>query len=98
MFCRVRRDDRVRCVLEFPDAKGLGTPLEIAVPASKDNPERKKFEFDRVYAPDSTQDEVFADTDAIITSCVDGYNVCIMAYGQTGSGKVLPRWIEAVGC
>uniref|UniRef100_A0A3Q4BSK3 Kinesin-like protein n=1 Tax=Mola mola TaxID=94237 RepID=A0A3Q4BSK3_MOLML len=23
----------------------------------------------------------------VITSCVDGYNVCILAYGQTGSGK-----------
>jgi kinesin family protein C2/C3 len=22
-----------------------------------------------------------------VTSCLDGYNVCIMAYGQTGSGK-----------
>ena len=22
-----------------------------------------------------------------MTSCLDGYNVCIMAYGQTGSGK-----------
>jgi len=22
-----------------------------------------------------------------VTSCVDGYNVCILAYGQTGSGK-----------
>ena len=22
-----------------------------------------------------------------MTSCLDGYNACIMAYGQTGSGK-----------
>ena len=31
--------------------------------------------------------QIFADTKGIITSCVDGYNVCLMAYGQTGSGK-----------
>jgi kinesin family protein C2/C3 len=31
--------------------------------------------------------QVFEDTLPIITSCVDGYNVCILAYGQTGSGK-----------
>jgi kinesin family protein C2/C3 len=31
--------------------------------------------------------QVFEDTDALITSCVDGYNTCILAYGQTGSGK-----------
>jgi kinesin family protein C2/C3 len=23
----------------------------------------------------------------MITSCLDGYNVCVFAYGQTGSGK-----------
>uniref|UniRef100_A0A8D3BU53 Kinesin-like protein n=1 Tax=Scophthalmus maximus TaxID=52904 RepID=A0A8D3BU53_SCOMX len=33
------------------------------------------------------QEEVFAGTLPVITSCVDGYNVCILAYGQTGSGK-----------
>lgn len=31
--------------------------------------------------------QVFEDTCPIITSCVDGYNVCILAYGQTGAGK-----------
>ncbi len=31
--------------------------------------------------------QVFEDTKPIITSCVDGYNVCILAYGQTGAGK-----------
>lgn len=30
---------------------------------------------------------MFEDTRPIITSCVDGYNVCIIAYGQTGAGK-----------
>ena len=31
--------------------------------------------------------EVFADTQPLIRSVLDGYNVCIFAYGQTGSGK-----------
>lgn len=35
----------------------------------------------------SLQEDVFAGTLPVITSCVDGYNVCILAYGQTGSGK-----------
>lgn len=39
------------------------------------------------YAPTNTQADVFEDTEAIMTSCVDGYNVCLIAYGQTGSGK-----------
>jgi hypothetical protein len=31
--------------------------------------------------------EVFLDTQPLIRSVLDGYNVCIFAYGQTGSGK-----------
>ena len=87
VFCRVRYDDRVKCVLGFPDEKGLGTPTEIVCPNPRDPTEQKKFEFDRVFSPASTQQEVFDDTEPIMTSCVDGYNVCILAYGQTGSGK-----------
>src|SRR4051812_25843965 len=30
---------------------------------------------------------VFKDTQPLVTSVLDGYNVCIFAYGQTGSGK-----------
>lgn len=32
-------------------------------------------------------EEIFKDTEAVIRSVMDGYNVCIFAYGQTGSGK-----------
>lgn len=32
-------------------------------------------------------EEVFSDTQPLIRSVLDGYNVCIFAYGQTGSGK-----------
>lgn len=31
--------------------------------------------------------EIYADTQPLIRSVLDGYNVCIFAYGQTGSGK-----------
>ena len=30
---------------------------------------------------------MFAEIRPVITSSVDGYNVCIIAYGQTSSGK-----------
>ena len=33
------------------------------------------------------QEDVFAEVCPLITSVVDGYNLCILAYGQTGSGK-----------
>lgn len=30
---------------------------------------------------------MFADASPVVTSVLDGYNVCIFAYGQTGTGK-----------
>lgn len=30
---------------------------------------------------------MFSEVEALVTSCVDGFHVCIFAYGQTGSGK-----------
>ena len=30
--------------------------------------------------------QVFREVEALVTSVLDGYNVCIFAYGQTGSG------------
>ena len=31
--------------------------------------------------------QVFQEVQSLVTSCIDGFNVCIFAYGQTGSGK-----------
>ncbi|XP_072553128.1 kinesin-like protein KIF25 [Salminus brasiliensis] len=47
----------------------------------------KMFEFERVHGPEDKQDAVFEEVKPLLTSLLDGYNVCIMAYGQTGSGK-----------
>lgn len=30
---------------------------------------------------------MYADASPLVTSVLDGYNVCIFAYGQTGTGK-----------
>ncbi|XP_069510416.1 kinesin-like protein KIFC3 isoform X2 [Ambystoma mexicanum] len=45
------------------------------------------FELDKVFPSHATQEEVFQEVQALVTSCIDGYHVCIFAYGQTGSGK-----------
>ncbi|XP_037641518.1 kinesin-like protein KIFC3 [Sebastes umbrosus] len=45
------------------------------------------FELDKVFHPQASQEEVFQEIEPLVTSCIDGYQVCIFAYGQTGSGK-----------
>ncbi|XP_072878364.1 kinesin-like protein KIF25 isoform X6 [Chlorocebus sabaeus] len=47
----------------------------------------KTYHFERVYGPAESQSAVFGDVCPLLTSLLDGYNVCVMAYGQTGSGK-----------
>ncbi|CAJ0958792.1 unnamed protein product, partial [Mesorhabditis belari] len=42
---------------------------------------------DRIIPTHFTQQQIFDEISPIITSCIDGYNVCIFAYGHTGSGK-----------
>jgi hypothetical protein len=63
-------------VTEYP------SPEDLVI--HKDVTTRSKFEFDRVFPPGSSQDEVFEQIRPILTSFVDGYNVCIFAYGQVG--------------
>ncbi|RUS78956.1 hypothetical protein EGW08_013297, partial [Elysia chlorotica] len=79
VFCRPRRDDRAQMCLKFP------TDQDVMV--SNSDGSKKVFNFDKVYNTEVTQEQIFTDTQPIITSCVDGYNVCLLAYGQTGSGK-----------
>jgi len=54
---------------------------------SEEQARRKWFEFDHCFQPRSTNIEVYREVEALATSVLDGYNVCIFAYGQTGSGK-----------
>ena len=63
--------------------EGQMTGLTANPPTRKSN----LFHFDTVFGPQSSQEQVFADTAPVISSVLDGYNVCIFAYGQTGSGK-----------
>ncbi len=63
----------------------------IAVPDNNDgnNNNKRSFEFDAVFPPNSTQEQVYQTTcgDMISKSIFRGFNATILAYGQTGSGK-----------
>eukprot|EP00741_Cyanophora_paradoxa_P007174 tig00001085_g6942.t1 len=85
VFCRVRpatgleATKGIPCVT-FPDED------EVCI-HNPGNGRTSMFEFDRVFRPGISQEEVFEEAEPLMTSVMDGYNVCIFAYGQTGSGK-----------
>ncbi|CAJ1078433.1 kinesin-like protein KIF25 [Xyrichtys novacula] len=69
-------------VTAFSDDTVMVNCLKTGLPVHN-----KMFEFERVHGPEDSQDAVFEEVKPLLTSLLDGYNVCIMAYGQTGSGK-----------
>ncbi|KAI3747557.1 hypothetical protein L6452_10049 [Arctium lappa] len=87
VFCRCRPLSKTEAsagcstVVDF-DAAGNG---ELGVLNSGST--KKTFRFDRVFTPSDNQVDVFAHASPLVTSVLDGYNVCIFAYGQTGTGK-----------
>ncbi|KAL3993975.1 Kinesin motor domain family protein [Acanthocheilonema viteae] len=83
VFCRIRpaldKHSKLSLLIDSID-NGLITVESI-------NGDRKKFNCDRAFTEKHTQSDIFEEICPIITSCMDGYNVCIFAYGHTGSGK-----------
>jgi len=52
-----------------------------------DRRKKYKYGFNRVFSPDSTQNEVWLATEPLVQSALDGMAVTCFAYGQTGAGK-----------
>ncbi|KAK4255639.1 hypothetical protein QN277_008614 [Acacia crassicarpa] len=89
VFCRVRpslpdepcnTDNKIISYPTSMEASGRGIDLN-------QTGQKHSFTFDKVFAPDASQEEVFVEISQLVQSALDGYKVCIFAYGQTGSGK-----------
>ena len=87
VFCRVRPLLGDEVSRGDPVCASFPADGEIAVTNSRR--QRKVWEFDQVFQPGTTNETVFSDIAPLLTSVLDGYNVCIFAYGQTGSGKTV---------
>jgi predicted nucleic acid-binding Zn-ribbon protein len=87
VICRVRPVlDVERRAGEDVDVTSYPTPEDIVITRDPSG-SKSRYEYDRVFAPGASQEDVFAAVQPLIVSVLDGYNICVFAYGQTGSGK-----------
>ncbi|KAF3796805.1 Kinesin [Nymphaea thermarum] len=88
VYCRVRPflpgEARKQSIVEYVGEDG---ELLVSNPSKPGKDGQRMFKFNKVYGQTATQVDVFKDTQPLIRSILDGFNVCIFAYGQTGSGK-----------
>ncbi|XP_052153403.1 kinesin-like protein KIN-14A isoform X2 [Oryza glaberrima] len=85
VFCRIRPLINSESISSIEHVGNDGS-IMVCDPL-KPQTTRKIFQFNKIFGPTTTQDEVYKETQSLIRSVMDGYNVCIFAYGQTGSGK-----------
>ena len=86
VYCRVRPASKAEQENEL-SVEVKGSDKVIVKDHESDRGDTKTYNFTQVYGMNSTQEEVFKDTETLMTSVLDGYNVCIFAYGQSGTGK-----------
>ncbi|GMH05842.1 hypothetical protein Nepgr_007682 [Nepenthes gracilis] len=88
VYCRVRPFLSGQCDQKSTvDYIGENGDIMIVNPYKRVREARRIYSFNKVFGTNVTQREIYADTQSLIRSVLDGYNVCIFAYGQTGSGK-----------
>ncbi|PSC70144.1 kinesin-ii motor [Micractinium conductrix] len=79
-----RRDGRKAAV----QADGRDGQVATAPQVRSSSEGDKSFTFDRVFGPESRQEDVYdAAAAALVEAALQGFNATVFAYGQTGCGK-----------
>jgi hypothetical protein len=90
VYVRVRPFSRTELSKGCSEAVMKDGKMSVVVTGGKTPDTKKAYDFDSVFSGAMTegnsQEDIFRDTKHLMTSVIDGYNVCIFAYGQTGSG------------
>ncbi|XP_052270008.1 uncharacterized protein LOC127871276 isoform X2 [Dreissena polymorpha] len=69
---------------DYRNGTGRKRPRDISKRANRD----LKFAFDRVFAPNATNMDIYNETtNCVLTGILNGYNCSVFAYGATGAGK-----------
>ena len=95
VFCRIRPPIQREITKKLIDIEYRGDNSLIIKGEKKasnigregGNQDIEQFQFNRIFKPNDSQEDVFEEVAPLIQSSLDGYNINIFAYGQTGSGK-----------
>lgn len=77
VYCRARPP--LPFELEAGNSVSVAFPEVGEVTVSNMKKQCKTWEFDQVFPPATTNDTVFRETEPLIVSAMDGYNVCVFA-------------------
>jgi kinesin family protein C2/C3 len=86
VYCRVRPASATELADGHTDVHNVIDDNELTLMNTAKG-RLQQWEFDKVFGPSKNNGDIYEEVDGLITSVLDGYNVCIFAYGQTGSGK-----------
>ncbi len=95
VYCRVRPLSKTETANGYDEITTIPDEYSIDVKTVKERKDgegfdetgAKQYTYDKCFGPGTSQQQIFSDTEHLIQSAVDGFNVCLFAYGQTGSGK-----------
>ncbi|ADM12691.1 kinesin-like DNA-binding protein [Encephalitozoon intestinalis ATCC 50506] len=77
----------IQAYIRIKPGKSILKYTDRTVLVSKECGETVKYEFDGVFGPSSTQDQVFERFRCIVPKLIKGHNQTLFCYGSTGAGK-----------